>query len=403
MYFDSLRIEAYVYILSFILVASFSLLLGATSGAYPVSSSRNYKASSINYFAIILFLLAFVSTIFNFIKYYNLLSESGFSLSSITDLRLLRARDGDTEIGTGPIGIVATMLSGFSIVAACYKKYFFYQLTRANCRLLSTAFILGVMSSFLSGGRFFVVIALAVIFFFNKVYDRNKFEAKARSKFSGYILFGVALAFVISVFLMREGDISELDKSVLLGALGSKLEGAFVPEYFKYSDSLSGFLVYPYFIFAMLIYYIGHSVFQLDVLIAEPLHVDAPYLLTYQFYPFFAFLNIFGVNSISISEILSQIPNPGTYFTAIGAFYLDFGILGSIVFAALLFFLGGFFWGLSLKISRFTLTLFVSIFLVFIVFSPIVSLLGISVFPSLIVSLFFVLVFGPKSYRVVRS
>ena len=140
-------------------------------------------------------------------------------------------------------------------------------------------------------------------------------------------------------------------------------------------------------------FYVTHGINQLDVLLNSPYPVHAPYLGAYQFSAFALFFKKLGVDIISNDIMGLEIPVSGYYFTEIGAIYLDFGILGSIV----LLLVYGYFYGRSWQkfIHKPTLSTFYSV-LVFLVLSnvsPIISLVGAGYFSGILVSLMFLYIF----------
>ena len=391
--FESISSESQSYLVLFFLVG----ILGCFVGPFlslnysKVVSVGLVSKSTLNRTWNILLFLSMISILLTSLKMFSLLGGD-FSLTNITEARLNRARDASDVKGGNIFGVLGTITSGFFIVLYMYTQWFEESLSKKQSLVTNLIFVVGILFSFLSGGRFTAAIAITAAWLIKRV-SKIKSQTKSKTKekkrqLKWYkvipVVLGVLYAFSL-MFIYRVGG-TETSNIALLNYLATSLGGVELPDSHRSILLQYPFLVPLYFVCALFQYYIGHAIFQFDVLIDNFTGGDSPYLLAYQFYPFVLLLNKFGLGVISIQEILSQIPNPGVYFTLAGAFYLDFGYWGGVLAFFIICILGSSVWVGLVNGNRTFMNVYISVlFIMVILFSPIISLIGTAVFPSLIV------------------
>lgn len=286
------------------------------------------------------------------------------SLNAIISARLEKSFNG-AEMGQSFIGIIGTIFLGFGFV------YISLNAVNRSKKLLRRArliFFVSLGVSLLDGGRFGLVIGI-LFFIITSLNWRDKAVRMNRQR----KLFLIAMVIIVllgisQIFILKLGlHDTDLINAVRLST-GKELryELSFLPK---------GIAAVIY----MMNYYFVHSLFELQVFLEY--YTDSKVFLgAYQYYPFFLALSKLGLQVTPITEILNTIPNPGVYFTIIPAFILDFGMA-----APLAFWLLGLFTGLSLKLTGERAFIGV-LFTLIILFSPFLSLMGTSIFPSIIVS-----------------
>lgn len=354
----------------------------------PTKKTPTYNKTTVNKMAKFISFISMISSAMLFYKFYVLNGTLLFTLQDITQFRFDRARSGDTEMGSLASGVVGYLLSGFSVFSIIYRTYFIEILSRSSARLLYLSFIIGMASSLLSGGRWGVTTGIAVMLIMRTLKNKNPQASNSTERktirnkaFTTLIFF--TIIFVFSRFFLDRLS-SDATGNFLIYVLDNELAGVkltgFIEDIMNYSDSAATVL----FIVGMIQYYLGHSLYQLDILLGAPMPASAPYFLAYQGYLQVLMLNKLGLSLITVSEILSELPNPGVYFTLIGACYLDFGYYTTIFIFLLFGFLLGHTWSrVSRRNSISDLTLFILIFLI-LVFSPIVSLTSTGILPSML-------------------
>lgn len=395
--------DATLYLVFFFVVAVFGYLLGSVGIFFSErSGGKNYNVRSVNIKSNWLILFALVSVFFALVKFYYSLGFSGLSLDMIAEYRQMRARDENDVKGVSMFGVISTITFAFILVAYVHGVYFKQYLSRRKAFAIKLVFFIGLVISFLGGGRFSAAISVLFIFLFGFCHylcqckDDAVTERRPRtcSKSGGVVYIVPLFALFSYMFVVRFTADGRGDELILF-YLNSGLPGVAVPDDVGRYLSDSPFLLSSYFVLAMFLYYCGHSFYQFDVLLQYGLPESAPYALAYQFYPFALFFNKLGSEIIPIESILSELPNAGTYFSLAGAFYLDFGYWGAFVAVFLLFFVGAIAWGWMLRRGGFLSIYFSSMFLVLVIFSPIVGVIGTAIYPSLVAVSLFLWAFVP--------
>ncbi len=416
--FQAISFSGAFYLLVFFLACLMGTLVGPSLFSSVKYKPRpEYSLRSVNTKANLLILFTLISSILLIYKYLSLSGGSSISLSGVLDLRLERGRDSGDVKGETLSGVFGMAMSGFFIISHVFKELFFHELTAKKRKHLDMAFVIGIFTSFLSGGRFAAAIALTIVFVLRYVkkktflppvsceYKTAQTAVKRQRSFFS-VLKKTAFAFVViylfsAIFIYKAAGSMD-GVGILLVVLTENFAGISVPV--SHLDFLSRNQVFipVYFVAALTQYYIGHAFYQFDVLFNAPYPKSAPYLMQYQFYIQCLALNKLGFNFMSIQEILTEMYNPGVYLGLAGAFVLDFGFYGGVVLAFLFSVFGVQFWIKFLHQRRFFDAYVSILFLVLILFSPVVSLVGTGNFPSLLSLAFVVPLFIPKTVNKLK-
>ena len=393
-------------VINYLFVFYAALIVGTMLGPlcfFSIIDRRVYSYSSQHARSkfIFLFVLSVLSIILLLFKFI-ILSGGDFSLSGITQLRLSRGRDSDHESGGLLIGVLGMALSGFPLLTFFYKEYYKSALTRLMTISANILLIAGILVSLLSGGRFAAAISIAtvVLIFISKpiLFRNTRVATKKISKITKLfiVLFLLTIFYIFSVMFIDRAVGSNDSFLILLDVLDNNFEGTSLDA----KDSLfltsnEGYLQ-GFYLISIYQYYLAHPFYQFGVLFMSNYPVDAPYHGAYQLYLHTTLLNKFGFDFIPVSEILAQIINPGNYLTLAGAYYLDFGRWGGVIAAFFTSFLGSFFWVKAIKKKQ-ALDIFISLlYLLILIFSPIVSVISAGVYPSLITLALIFPAFLPK-------
>jgi len=149
---------------------------------------------------------------------------------------------------------------------------------------------------------------------------------------------------------------------------------------YLFGDNISG-------IISVIFYYISHSLYEFNFFLDN--YSGLPQLGAYQLYTFVLLINkISFINITTIEEILSTLPKSGVYSTAFSAMIVDLGYF----FSLFGFYIMGFFYSSSFynyyKRNSFLGLFIYTILSINILFIPILSMIGTSIFPSIILSIF---------------
>ncbi|MBV1952749.1 MAG: hypothetical protein KUG64_11220 [Cycloclasticus sp.] len=417
--FDGVSVEASLYLLLYFTSFFLGTILGPLMFRFVTVTERPvYAYRSTNVRANWLILLSIVSIALLIYKFLMLMGGEVFSLANITDLRLSRGRD-SSEVKGGTIsGVLGMALSGFFIISYVYKVYFYRELKPSQRRLLNVVFVLGLFTSFLSGGRFVAAIALVVVYvtyrlcgsansFERRPFDRSSKKLfkvfKAKSSFLSTIakvIFIFSIIYIFSMIFINRAIGGGGDFIALLGVISNNLSGVSMTHEHKAFLLEVPELIPLYFVVALFQYYIGHAMYQFDILFGASYPLNAPYFLAYQCYLQTLLLNKMGLDLITIQQILDEIVNPGVYFTLAGAFYLDFGYWGGCVAIFFISIIGSYYWVRYLRKMHFFDLYICILYFVLILFSPVVAITSSGVYPSLLTLALFLKIFVPSRRRI---
>lgn len=395
--FGEIEFSTYLLIVLFLLAGFLGLTFGKVT---KISIKQNEIAPSRNLYRILIGLSSLYFFV-SILKLQNLseLVQFNFNLEGVTNLRYQK-KTLDLEKGAFVSGIISRILSGIPVITFLYKEHF---LSAMNKRQKIIGNIIGagaLVFSLTDGGRNSLVILCSLFFLSRFRLFHSKYKKKYKSILTkeNLLILGSMILIVLAIFILR----GERNDDSLSNNLRNfeKEYSISINEDLKELVTNQNTASKATFAFINLNYYLTHSIHELDVLTNSEEMKLTPYMGAYQFYNFTLFFNKLGAKFISIEEILSDIPNPGTYFTAIGALYIDFGLTGALIAFFIICYL------MILFYRRFQLNKNLSDFLnfslvyLFVLFSPIFSIIGIGVFSSIITS---VLIFNFLNLKYGRN
>lgn len=336
--------------------------------------------------------LSIICVVSMFIKVKNQSVYYGVSLSlqGLTRLRGETLGDRSYELGSSMYGMIASMLFGFPVLCGVLAIVHRHNLTRRWKQSLWFSFIMGLIASMLTGGRF-MAFTFALFYYFSSKIVPGKSSTVTREVIFQRVIIVVAslvLFWVFSqMFLNRMGIRSISAVIYFLPLCEPKNYTTLLISALPSLDTFIGLLAY-------FEYYVAHGVSQLDILLNAPFPTSAPYWGGYEFSTFFLFFGKIGLPVITTETILAEIVNPGVYFTHIGALFLNFGYWISLLLVLSFGYLSGYAWPKfhsgGIKLSLVYLNV---IILSLVSFAPIVSLISAGYFPAIIVSYFLLVVF----------
>lgn len=314
-----------------------------------------------------LILLSFISIFSGYMKYI----ESGinfFSLESIIDYRLALSFK-SVEKGSSIFGIVRMLTNGFVFLSLTYSLL---DKKRKKFKLSLILYLLSIHLTILGGGRFGIIIHMLYFMILLKTF-KIPLTTIINKKIVYFFSFA-CLYFLLEVFNLKL-KIHSLDlvyafeKSTLLQIRD------------VYKENLPNQFLGLISIFH---YYITHSIYEFDLFLK--FNRSDMFFGAYQFYPFVMLINkLFEINLPSIEYILSELPKAGVYSTGFSSAIVDFGkSLNLFIY----FFMGYVYRDTytNLHDSFFSRVMYILIS-IYLLFLPITSILGTSVFPSIIFAL----------------
>lgn len=326
--------------------------------------------------------------IFLSIKYIQLQNTYGFSftLEGFTDFRSNVVME---TLGDNIFGVASSILSGFPALLIAFLIYNHNRLLKRQKSNIIIILIFSIISTFSSGGRNASFI-LILVYFVSSALLKSQLP-KVNFKTKSYIIIALlSIIFVFSkIFIDRAVQTS--------GDLGI---------YIEYFEETKGFEIKPYalsliadsnlnsffFPIFMFIDYFVHSLNDFEITInSSP--KNFPYWGSYQFGNFTLLLSKIGLESISINEILSEIPNPGKYLTLFGGVYYDFGLFGTYIFIFIIYYLTGYYIRKFYLNSKYSDLIWFIYFYIIILMSPIYDVISVAIYPSFFVVILLNLIF----------
>lgn len=320
---------------------------------------------------IIILILAISSILLSLVKYYN----EGILFSGIDSIisnRLDKSFTG-AEKGASIYGVLGNLLNGFVFIYYAYSRW---KTKNSNDKFKNFPSLLLLLSAIVSvygGGRFGIIIHLLFYFIINSLL---KVRRQTKINFMILTIIFLSFLFIIYSFILK----LQIHDSNLLEAFifstGFQIKNSYAN---LIGDNLSGLI-------SVIFYYISHSLYQFNFFLDN--YSGVPQLGAYQFYTFVILLNkVSFINITPIEEILLLLPKSGVYSTAFSAMIVDLGYF----FSLFGFYIIGFFYSSSfynyIKRNSF-LGLFVfTILSINILFIPILSMIGTSIFPSIILTI----------------
>lgn len=386
--YKEISFQTILTITLFLVFSSLGYLLGVAGPRKTniIHGNKNLHLSHQRLHVFFLF-ITILYIVIHFLDFMSGLKKFGldFSFHSITLLRMSEAR-GDEPTGTS-LGLISSALSGAPILLLIHfflnnkilipKKFWIFWLV----------ILLSALTFLLSGGRFAITIFLMVFLYLNSFSKNglvnNRFFLSRRF----IIFFTTALLIVFSLMSVQRLDNTFELKSDKLQYLKNTL-GVEAAITFSGNSLLDNSMI-AYVIFE---YYLSHSINELDKTI-NYVEVNEPKYGSYEFNNFTLLLKKLGFDFKNIDELLRDFPSKGKYFTLPGALAVDFGLF--FMFPATL--IMGIGWGYAWKnfLSTKTfyyLALFLMLQVIFLL-SPIVGIIGLNIFPSLILLFVITLVF----------
>jgi len=324
-----------------------------------------------------------------FLSVLDLYSLRSFYESGFTESRYLRMAEG---IRGSITGILTSFLEGFPMMAIAYVflKKDEIDFTKTT-KMVIGFYIASVAISFSSGGRnsaAFQIIFLLLTGLLRKAGNKRAFPILPKAlKFIFGVTFIFCLLLSAYLFVSRE-EMRGRDVTLVIGNL----------TYYFDIDIQTNFLSnYPslQIVYSMLVFYITHSINQLNIMITSMAEVHY-YYGGYNFYKVVLLLNKFGLNLPDITSILGDMDQSGVYIGLLGSLYLDFGYIGTFIFL----FLYGLFvkmsWVYALHSRKIEWELLAIFNFLVIIFAPIYSVFNIASGFSFLIAICFVFLFRRK-------
>jgi len=384
-----LNTTLYLILIFFTIIVTYIFMGLYVTNKKPVVTIVNVNKIKIKklYFYFLFFSL--ISLILIILKFYLDMSiySTNPSLSGLTDLRYAKMED-TQRVGT-ILSTIATMSSGFIVIFFIFSYWYQDRLPNKYYQLSLVFFVFYIFSTLLSGGRNGFLISILLIIF--SIYYKNLFKKDTKRKRINIKKVGIIFTSIF-IFLYVSGIIF-LDRMELRGrTLISSFEyiaNAYNIEFNQYLISLLNIegLNILVFLFLFLFFYLMHSLDQFNLVFISPVGELFPYLGAMTFYPIVQLLNKFGLEIITIADIKNDIVNPGNYTTLFGGLYLDFSIMGSLIFLMLIVILFVHNYYIFLRKKSFLSYMILILISITFLVSPIYSFLGLGVFMPIIFAL----------------
>ena len=358
--YPSLSAQTYIYSLLGYFLIWRGIKSNSNSKYIFISNKKIPKTGE----SIILF-LSVCSILLNFIKYYSegiLFSD----LDSIISNRLEKSFSGNKK-GTSIYGIIGNLLNGFVFLYYGYSKWKEINYNKNKNRLPTILLILSAIVSILGGGRFGIIIHLLFYYIINKMLKINI------SKKTIFLFSLISLVLITITFILKL-QIHDSNLSYAFNvATGFEIKDSYL---YLFGDNLSGLI-------SEIIYYFTHSLYEFNFFLNN--YSGTPQFGAYQFYPYVLLINKFGITNISsIEEILLLLPKAGVYSTAFSAMIIDFGYLfGLFTFYIIGSLFSNFFYNYYKRKAFLGLFIYCFMF-IYVLFVPIISMIGTSIFPAII-------------------
>ena len=370
---------------NFAFVFGYNLTTAASQDGKMGSFHRDIASETLFKFIGITSLTYFGLVAFKYISLFSAM-ELDFSFAAFSKLRMILDTPDFVKGSTGT-GVIASIFSGFPLLAMPFLFRYRNRLNKLQRALLLVIFIVYLASTFATGGRngalFTVLIFLVAIKVTSFVLPVTiKFltgRVRVAIGVAGIVLLGVFAKIFIDRAVLTSGSVEEYVTYF------SETHHSNLKPYAR--NWLSDPDVVGYYFPAMLFHeYIVHSLKEFEIIIQNQ-PASSPYFGAYNFYPFCLFFNKVGFDFLTIDQIQREIPNPGRYTTLFGGLYLDFGKSGLFCFVAILYFLTGFMLRSFLVSGSFVSLAWFLYLYVAIVLSPIYSVLGMAIYPGLLVAI----------------
>ena len=389
-----------IYLSTFLLlfVGNIAFILGKKGyvGSPPIiNNTINYLNINKTYKLLLFFSIVYLVLIF--IKWDDIFSSYGLDLSFQSAINLREQTQTNYVMGNNIYGVLSNVFSGFPIIIIIFFFKFRSQLTKNRKRLILLILLIYVYTLFLSGGRNGVFLLIIISYFLYSIFKklkRNQFYTlNSRQKLYIYA------TFIFIFYLFGKIALDRAGTNGVLNSYISYLESTNSNELRDYSKELLynsdiQFFYYPFYQFHD---YFVQSFYQFEVTLNN-LPLNAPYYGQYNFSSFFLLFNKIGFNITTVSSILNEIVNPGTYFTLFGALFLDFGFFGMFISVFVIYFLTGYFLKRFYQKQKFLSLVWFIYFYVIIIMSPVYSVIGNSIYPGFLSALILISIFLKMSF-----
>jgi len=362
--FAPLSAELWVFLVSFILLSGGALSLGVIGGrsVRAVWGSRQPIASYGDLFVLTVLALIYICT-FSF----DFFVIKGGTLSTITAIRELDNLAGPRMSALG--GVIA-LTSAAPYMLLGFLMYSWETGRGAPAKFIAALAIVGIATSFLSGGRNSFLIGMVVVTV-QYVLVKGKLSGLRLSGYGRVVLYlFLMLCVVYSLYIFVEREVSQgVSSSDILWNFSIKWD---VPI----KNYSFGAVVVDecYSALVMLLFYFSHPLNYLDqyfTSMVSPLFMGA-----YNF-PVVAKAVEVALGNRAYSDLEAGLLLPGVYLTLPGSLYLDFGYFGGLVAASGLGLITGVLYACRNQLG-FATKLFLSLLITAWLLSPLYSVFGIS-------------------------
>lgn len=387
--FSIILVYVVLFIIGFYLGQKYRFTLG--SGKVRLKPLLSDPIRGLNLLIAISVILGFICIGSMLMKMKSMSGMYGIDLSlkGISDLRKSNLSDASYELGSNVYGMIASMLFGFPVLCGVVAEAHKRTITSPQKKMLWATFVMGLLASFLSGGRF-MAFTFALFYYFSNKMSPVGGSQKRRSFSKNLIVaaMSVLLIWVFSQMFLDRLGVGKISFAIYYLPLCTPKD--FTTYLLTTIPGLDTIIALA----AYFEYYVAHGVNQLDVLLNAPYPAHAPYWGGYELSTFFLFFSKIGFPVITSDVIVSEIVNPGVYFTHIGALILDFGWGFSALVVLMFSYLVSRAWTQfhrhPSELSLFYLNV---ILLSLLTFAPIVSLVSTGYFAAVLVSFLFIKIF----------
>ena len=394
-------VDAYTYLttISLLFFGNIAFILGSRGyvGSPPIINNYTINNLNLNRIYKLLLLFSTIYIILIFIKWDDIFSSYGLDINFESAINLREQTQTNYVMGNNIYGVLSNIFSGFPIVFIMFFFKFRFQLTKKKKRLIFLISLIYVYTLFLSGGRngvFLLIIISYFLHFIFKKLKRNQFYTlNSRQKLY------VFTTFIFIFYLFGKIALDRADTNGILNTYISYLESTNSNELRDYSKELLynsdiQLFYYPFYQFHD---YFVQSFYQFEITLNN-LPLSAPYYGQYNFSSFFLLFNKIGFNITTVSSILNEIVNPGTYFTLFGGLFLDFGFFGMFISVFIIYFLTGYFLKRFYQKQKFISLAWFIYFYIIIIMSPVYSVIGNSIYPGFLSALILISIFLKMSF-----
>jgi hypothetical protein len=354
---------------SFLLFALIFLMFGAAGYIFGLSGigfdckrEPRYERNDLDLeFKLVLF-LSLMYTVLTFADFFIL---KGGTLSSIT---LVREEDNLVGARMSLLGGLIAITSAAPFILLCKIRHERILSNQSRGVFIVLLAIIGIATSFLSGGRNAFLIGMVVYFVQGLLLKGGGRipDAAKNNTVKLFIFVGILFSFYLFV-----------DRELNQGVDVNQLLSIFAAKWSVQIDEIQTDNIFFGSIYAattIFIFYFTHALNFIDQYFIE--NASPALMGAYNFPIPSKIIDIFFDSNIS-SSVSGELLVPGVYLTLPGSLYVDFGYFGTIVFGFLIGVVTGFAYRLSMRRS-FLRVQFVSFMICMWLLAPLYSVIGIS-------------------------